>query len=252
MDMRFIEISEAGVRIQNPFSEERLMFLGKMCQELGYMRPGSRLLDLACGHGEMLCRWAQLYGIFGTGVDMNPVFIATARRRAEELSVAPRVEFLHTDAALDTQNPPAYDIVSCLGATEIGGGVAGTIQLMRKALKDERKGLLLVGEPFWNREPNQQAADAMGIQPGDFSTLPGLYEIFDKAGVLLLNMVLTDDEGWDRYQTHHWVKIHKWLKANPGDPDAAKFRTDIEDWKRYYMVYRGQFGWGVFLLCVKD
>jgi SAM-dependent methyltransferase len=249
--MRFIDISETGTRIQNPFSEERLMFLGKMCLELGYMQPGTRILDLACGHGEMLCRWAQLYGIMGTGVDMNPAFIATARRRAEELSVAPRVEFLLADAAQDAQSPPAYDIVSCLGATEIGGGVVGTIQLMRRALRDERTGLLLVGEPFWNREPNQQAAAAMGIQPGDFSTLPGLYDSFEKSGVLLLNMVLTDDEGWDRYQTHHWVKMYQWLKANARDPDAPRFRAEIEDWKRSYLVYRGQFGWGVFLLCVK-
>lgn len=251
MNMRFIAIAEAGIRIQNPFSEERLMLLGDLCRRLGYLQPGTRLLDLACGHGEMLSRWAQRYGIRGMGVDMNQAFIATARQRAEELGVVAQVEFVQEDAAQHSQALRIYDVVSCLGATEIGGGTVGTIHLMRQALKDEPEGLLLVGEPFWNREPNDQAAEAMGIQRDDFATLPALYDRFDAAGVQLLNMVLTDDEGWDRYQTAHWVSMHQWLQENPDDPEAAQFRLDIEDWKRSYLAYRGHFGWGVFLLQVK-
>jgi cyclopropane fatty-acyl-phospholipid synthase-like methyltransferase len=69
MSMRFFEIVEAGIRIQNPFSEEKLMLVGEICHKLGYLQPGVRLLDLACGQGEMLSRWARLYGITGTGVD---------------------------------------------------------------------------------------------------------------------------------------------------------------------------------------
>jgi SAM-dependent methyltransferase len=252
MNMRFIAIAEAGLRIQNPFSEEKLMFLGDLCRQLGYLQPGTQLLDLACGHGEMLSRWAQRYGILGTGVDINPAFIATARQRAEELGVAAQVEFVQGDAAQHSQAFHIYDIVSCLGASEIGGGIVGTIRLMRQALKDDPEGLLLVGEPFWNREPNDRAAEAMGIQPDDFATLPALYDRFDTAGVQLLNMVLTDEEGWDRYQTYHWVRIHRWLQDNPDDPDATQFRLDIEDWKRSYLAYRGHFGWGVFLLQVKE
>jgi hypothetical protein len=134
---------------------------------------------------------------------------------------------------------------------DIGGSRADTFKLMRRFLRDGRNGLLLVGEPFWNREPNARAAEAMGVKPEDFLTLPALYDCFNEAGLSLLNMVLTDDEGWDRYQTHHWTRIHQWLKEHPGDPDAAGFRTEVEDWKRSYLVYRGQFGWGVFLLGVK-
>jgi hypothetical protein len=252
MSLRFFEISEAGVRIQNPFSEQKLMLLGEICHQLGYLQPGIQLLDLACGQGEMLCRWAQRYGIAGTGVDLGGAFLEAACQRAEELDVGSQVEFVKGDACEYAQTSQAYDVVSCLGATEIGGGTVGTIRLMRKALKDEPQGLLLVGDLFWNREPDAKAAEAMGISPEDVATLPELYDRFDEAGVQLLNMVLTDDEGWDRYQTHHWVKIHEWLGENPDDPDAAAFKVEIEDWKRSYLVYRGHFGWGVFLLRVKE
>ena len=249
--MRFIKISESGVRIQNPFSEEKLLLLGEKCRELGHLQPGNRLLDLACGQGEMLSRWSKLYGITGTGVDIVPEFVSAAVQRAGELGVSAKVKFVQGDAAQYAETPPAYDVVSCLGAMDIGGSKSDTLNLMRRFLRDGKNGLLLAGEPFWNREPNVPAAEAMGAKPDDFLTLPALYDLFDKAGLTLLNMILTDDEGWDRYQTHHWVKIHQWLRENPGDPDAAKFQAEIEDWKRSYLVYRGQFGWGVFLLGVK-
>lgn len=252
MSSRFFDISEAGIRIQNPFSEEKLMLVGEICHTLGHLQPGTRLLDLGCGQGEMLSRWAQLYGITGTGVDISEPFLEMARQRAEELGVAPQVEFVQGDAAQYVQDSHAYDVVSCIGATETGGGTIGAINLMRRALADERRGLLLVGELFGNREPNDDAAQAMGVKPDEVPTLPSLYDLFDKAGVQLLNMVLTDEEGWDRYQTYHWTKIHQWLRENPGDPEAAQFKLEIEDWKRSYLAYRGHFGWGVFVLRVKE
>jgi SAM-dependent methyltransferase len=242
--MRFFEISEEDIGIQNPFPDAKLNLVGEICRTLGHLQPGGRMLDLACGQGEMLCRWAQQYGIGGTGVDISGAFLNAARRRAGELGVASQVEFVQQDVVEYLQSPPAYDVVSC-----VGGGIVGTINLMRKALKEG--GLLLIGDLFWEREPNDAAAAAMGMATGDVQTLPALYDQFGAAGAVLLNMVVADLEGWDRYQTYHWVKIHQWLQAHPDDPDAAQFRAEIEDWKRSYLVYRGHFGWGMFLLRVK-
>ena len=51
----------------------------------------------------------------------------------------------------------------------------------------------------------------------------------------------------------HYIEAQvEWLGENPDDPDAAAFKVEIEDWKRSYLVYRGHFGWGVFLLQVKE
>src|SRR5262245_8811850 len=89
------EIAEAAHRILNPFTEEKLMLLGDICR----LSPGARQLDLACGKGEMLCRWAQTYGTVGHGVDISMLFVTAARARAVELGVAERVSFEHGDAA---------------------------------------------------------------------------------------------------------------------------------------------------------
>ena len=125
------EISEAEHRILNPFSDEKLMLLGEVCR----LRAGQRQLDLACGKGEMLCRWAARFGIEGLGVDISELFLAAARKRAEELGVADRVRFEAGDAGRFEADAASRDIVSCIGATWIGGGLAGTIELMRPALR---------------------------------------------------------------------------------------------------------------------
>src|SRR5829696_2950561 len=81
MSLRLHEIAEASHRILNPFTDEKLMLLGDMCRP----EAGQRHLDLACGKGEMLCRWAKRFGTVGLGVDLSEVFLAAARARAAEL-----------------------------------------------------------------------------------------------------------------------------------------------------------------------
>lgn len=87
MSLRFHEIAERNHVIQNPITVEKLDTIGAAC---GF-QPGMRLLDLGCGRGELLTRWAAQYGIGGTGVDISAVFLKEARRRARERGVADRL-----------------------------------------------------------------------------------------------------------------------------------------------------------------
>lgn len=84
MDLpRHYTIRESSHRIHNPFTSDKLAILG----EALHLPPGTRMLDLACGTGEMLCTWARDHQVTGTGVDISTVFIARARTRAAELGV---------------------------------------------------------------------------------------------------------------------------------------------------------------------
>ena len=47
-------IRESSHRILDPFTPEKLATLGAAL----HMTPGTRLLDLCCGKGELLCTWA--------------------------------------------------------------------------------------------------------------------------------------------------------------------------------------------------
>src|SRR5689334_16493911 len=118
MSLRFHEIAERNHRILNPFTEEQLLLLGDICG----LRADMRQLDLCCGKGEMLSRWSARSGLTGIGVDISPVFLEAARRRAAELNVLDRLTFIQADAGAYPIPTGEFDIVSCIGATWIGGG----------------------------------------------------------------------------------------------------------------------------------
>jgi SAM-dependent methyltransferase len=247
MSLRYYEIAEKNHRILNPFTHDKLMHLGEICR----LGPGVRQLDLACGKGEMLCRWAEAYEIIGTGVDISEVFIDAARRRAVELEVDSHVFFVLEDAVEYPAPADTYDIISCIGANWIGGGTRGTLDLARsKGLKNSPDSLILMGEIFWREEPPQEALDAMGVERREWAVgLEGITKVFEDAGTKLVEMTLATDTEWDRYQSMHWWAFDQWFRDNPEDPElefltnfAVKSRLD------YYRYERPLCDWGVFVL----
>lgn len=243
MSLRHHEIAEARHRILDPFTDEKLRLLG----EVAGVGPGTRILDLACGKGEMLCRWATWFGSGGVGVDLSHVFLAAAVERASELGVSARISFVQGDAGVYLPEPGAYDIASCLGATWIGGGLAGTLALLRPAVRPG--GLVLVGEPYWTEEPPVEAYTALGLPVGEYTSLAGTAERISAAGFELAEMVLADQDSWDRYEAAHWPAILDWLAANPLDPDHEAMRAMLYRERDAHLRWgRRYLGWGVFVL----
>ena len=244
MSLRLHEISEADHRILNPFTDDKLILLGAVSR----VGPGTRILDLACGKGELLCRWALEYGSDGHGVDVSRVFLAAAHERAAELGVADRVTFEHGDAGRYVPDAAGYDIASCLGATWIGGGVMGTIELLRRAVKPD--GLLLVGEPYWIDPPPPEAYQALEMGPDEFTSLAGTLERFERVGADLVELVLADGDSWDRYAAEQWWTLTGWLRTRPADdPEAEAVREFRDTARRSHLAYgRRYLGWGVFVL----
>ncbi|QPP08932.1 class I SAM-dependent methyltransferase [Streptomyces bathyalis] len=243
MSLRHHEIAEAGNRILNPFTEEKLRLLGTVTAP----RPGARHLDLACGKGEMLSTWARDHGTEGIGVDISRVFLEAARERAAELGVAERLHFERADAGSYEAEPGGHDLVTCLGATWIGGGLAGTLELMRRALRAD--GTMVVGEVFWRSEPSDEACRALEMEPDDFASLAGTNERFEAAGLELVEMVLADPDSWDRYAASQWRTVSDWLCAHPEHPDAPDMRDFLRHSRTSYLAHgRDLLGWGAFVL----
>ncbi|MCU6216375.1 SAM-dependent methyltransferase [Enterobacter bugandensis] len=244
---RIFTVSESEHRIHNPFTPEKYATLGRVLR----MKPGARLLDLGSGSGEMLCTWARDHGITGTGIDMSPLFTAQAKRRAEALGVSERVHFVHNDAAGYVADEQC-DVAACVGATWIAGGVAGTMDLLAQSLKPG--GIMLIGEPYWRQVPaTEETARACGVSStADFLTLPDLVASFDRQGYDLVEMVLADQEGWDRYEAAKWMTLRRWLDQNPDDDFAQEVRAELTAAPKRHVAYTREYvGWGVFALIAR-
>lgn len=243
LDRSFV-VREREHRIHDPFTPEKLATLGAAIR----LRPGQSVLDLACGSGEMLCTWSRDHGVTGTGVDISTAFLASARQRAAELGVSGRVGFVHADASGFVAREPV-DVAACVGATWIGDGVEGTLDLLGRSLRPG--GIALVGEPFWREEPpDRTAVEGSGARSRtDFADLPGLVESFGRLGWDLVEMVLADGDSWDRYVAAQWFTVRTWLDANPDDELAPFFRAELDSAPLNYVRYQRRYlGWGVFAL----
>lgn len=244
---RIFNITESAHRIHNPFTPEKLAALGEALR----LDPGTRILDLGSGSGEMLCTWARDHGVTGTGVDLSKLFSEQARLRAEELGVADRVQFVHGDAS-GYVSEEKVDVAACIGATWIGGGVAGTIELLARSLRTG--GIILVGEPYWRQMPPTEdvANRCEGLSISDLLLLPDLLGSFSALGYDVVEMVLADQDSWDRYAAAQWLTMRRWLDDNPGDEMAAEVRAKLGSEPQNYAAYTREYlGWGVFALIAR-
>jgi SAM-dependent methyltransferase len=241
---RIFNITESAHRIHNPITPEKLATLGAALR----LEPGARVLDLGSGSGEMLCTWARDHGVTGTGVDLSELFTEQARLRAEEVGVSHQLKFIHDDAA-GYVSDAKVDVAACLGATWIGGGVAGTIELLARSLRTG--GIILIGEPYWRQLPPTEdvAKECHAEAISEFLVLPELLASFGHLGYDVVEMVLADQDGWDRYEAAKWLTMRRWLEANPADELAKEVRDQLTSEPARYAAYTREYlGWGVFAL----
>jgi len=243
---RIFNITESAHRIHNPFTPEKLATLGAALR----LERGTRLLDLAAVRGDAL-HLARDHGVIGTGIDMSQLFTEQAKLRAEELGVADQVKFIHGDAAGYVSDEKA-GVAACLGATWIAGGVVGTIELLAQSLRTG--GIILIGEPYWRQLPPTEDV-AKGCFAGsisDFLMLPELLASFGHLNYDVVEMVLADQDDWDRYEATKWLTMRRWLDANPDDKFAKDVRAKLTSEPERYAAYTREYlGWGVFALMAR-
>jgi hypothetical protein len=108
--------------------------------KLGEVKKGDILYDLGSGDGRIPITAARMYGVRGTGIDINPERIAEAEENAKSEKVTDRVKFLNQD--LFEANISDATVVTLYLLPSIN------LKLRPKLFKDLKPGTRIVSHSF--------------------------------------------------------------------------------------------------------
>jgi len=129
---KFYDITHRERVVCNPTSERKLERL----VELLRLPADAQVVDIASGKGEFLIRLAEAYGVRGVGIDISPFFIADAERALTARSPGGGVGFIQMNGAdFKPDEPHSLSLASCLGASWVFGGHAGTLDALISMVK---------------------------------------------------------------------------------------------------------------------
>ncbi len=75
---------------------------------------------------------------------------------------------------------------------------------------------------------------------------------FGHLGYDVVEMVLADQDSWDRYEAAKWFTMRRWLEANPDNEFAKDVRAKLTSEPERYAAYTREYlGWGVFALMTR-
>jgi SAM-dependent methyltransferase len=240
---KFFDITHREHVVCNPTSEEKLARL------VGLLRlpPAAGVVDIACGKGEFLIRLVEAYGARGAGIDISPHFVDNAMARLKARAPGANVTFRHMDGAdFRPDEPHGFSLASCIGASWIFHGHAGTLDAL--ASMTEPGGWVITGEPFWLREPTAAYLEASGMTKEDFGTHLSNVECGERRGLELVHTFVSSQDDWDRYEGLQWYATAEYARTHPEDPDLPELLERVAKDKAIYLRWgRDTLGWAIYL-----
>jgi SAM-dependent methyltransferase len=240
---KYFAILHRHQRILNPLSLAKLDEL----IELIRLSPGSRVLDMACGKAEFLCRIVPRWQASGVGVDLSPYFVEDARARVADRGQRERIEIREQDGAHFEAPPGSFDAALCLGASWIFKGHAGTLRALAGWTRPG--GYVVVGEPFWKREPSPEYLKAAELRRDSFGTHLGNVETGGREGLLFLHTIVSSEDDWDRYEGYHRYATEMYAAEHPEDAEVPELLRSVRAYgdDAYLRWGRDTLGWAVYL-----
>ncbi|MBN1461408.1 MAG: class I SAM-dependent methyltransferase [Armatimonadetes bacterium] len=240
---KFYDITHREHVVCNPTSEEKLARL----VDLVRLPTDARVVDIACGKGEFLMRLAEAYGVRGVGVDISPFCIAEAERRLRARVPQAGIAFTQMDGAdFEPDKPDGFTLASCIGASWIFGGHAGTLEALVSMV--ERDGWVITGEPYWLQEPSEAYLQACGLTKDGFGSHAENVEAGERLGLDLVYALVSSKDDWDRYEGLQWFATSEYARAHRDDPDLPELLERVAKSKSAYIRWgRDTVGWAIYV-----
>ncbi len=244
MDMwKFYDITHREHVVCNPMSEEKIARLVDLLR----LPEGAYVVDIASGKGEFLIRLAESYGIRGIGIDLSPFYTADAQKRLEERAPDADIIFREMDGAdFKPDKPRSFALASCLGASFVFGGHAATLEALSSMV--EPGGWIVVGEPYWRREPMEEYLESSGVARSDFGTHSGNVEAGELRNLELVHTFVSSQDDWDTYEGLQWYAAADYARSHQGDPDLPDLVGRVAKERAIYLRWgRDTLGWAIYV-----
>jgi SAM-dependent methyltransferase len=175
-------VVHGDLRLWNPLGDAAL----DEAVDLLELSPGARVLDVACGRGEVLRRVAARWEVEPHGYDSDSELVATA---PPGLGVELR----------DTPPDGPFELVICVASSHALGGFPEALGALRDLVVPG--GQLLLGEGYWRQPPSEAYLEALGGATADeLPDYAGLMAAAEAAGFTPLHAAVASEHDWDRYE----------------------------------------------------
>jgi SAM-dependent methyltransferase len=205
-----------------------------------------RVIDIGCGKAELLIRLVDQYGCLGTGIDINEEFLREAAKRVGTSRYPTRIELRQGVAKETIEATPHYDLSVCVGSSQCFGLYRDAINALVAITRPD--GLILIGEGFWRRHPDQVYLDFLGATEEELLTHSGNIDAGREAGLVPLYSCVSQKNDWDVYEEAYHANVVRYVDSHPKDPDRAAMLERIASWNRHYRLYgRETLGFALYL-----
>ncbi|MER7049183.1 SAM-dependent methyltransferase [Streptomyces jumonjinensis] len=209
-------------------------------------RGDERLLDLGCGQGAWLERAVRgRPGLRAEGVDIDAAALDRATERFAREGLGGQI-LLHAGNAREFTPADRFDLVLCVGATHAFGGLLPTLEAARAHLAPG--GSVLIGEGFWEREPDERTLEA-GFGADEYAGLAGTVDKVTADGWTPVYAHVSSLAEWDDYEWSWTGTLAGWGLDRAGEPDgAAALEAAAAHRDAWLHGYRGTLGFVTLLL----
>ncbi|MER5770386.1 SAM-dependent methyltransferase [Streptomyces sp. NPDC001985] len=209
-------------------------------------RGDERVLDLGCGRAVWLERAARNRpGLRAEGVDLDAAAVARGRENLRAAGLDGRIA-LHTGDAAGFAPGHRFDVVICVGAAHAFGGLLPALEAARRHLAPG--GTALIGDGFWEREPDRAALGA-GFAADEYDTLAVTVDRVTAEGWTPVHGHVSSLAEWDAYEWAWTGTLARWGLDHPEDPESGDaLRAAAEHRAGWLRGYRRTLGFVTLLL----
>lgn len=233
------EVFEAlhhDIAICNPMSDEHVDDMFDVLD----LHDKARVLDVACGSGEVLIRAAERADIAGTGVDLSPWMIQAAARRSEQRVPRAAIEWVLADASAHVPQH-LHDVVFCIGAEWVWHDFAGTARALAGLVKPD--GLAVIGSGRLHSHADQRTVRSTH---GFVESIADQRRTLEQLGFRPVHRIDPTDADWDRYLARTARSASRWAIAHPGERSGRWIEAQRE-WMDARERDRGIIGWSLWI-----